>query len=407
MLRPSTISAVLIGLHSAVAAAQTIACPQAPAAKADEPCVMMMRGDIEPIVVRIELNDASVAGAKVSFKPSRGMRGTIAQQSSVTDATGLAQTMWRGSADPGLAPDTIRVEATDGKWVTVRSLILKAPAKSAELSLAIDRDGKFSGDSQYWYAGRQLRRPLTVTIVGPKTESDCRASVVAFKAAGDAAATPDSARGRWNDTRCVAETHWKLGPTVGDQYLRASVGTDAAKQAIFHASARNIPWIAAGLTWTYVSGYNRLATTTQDLEVVSKSATAETTFKTTRSTKSVDVSSATGVFAPTLGVNTPLFTSWPRVRMSLAADVQHVTTDWFAGFSLPQLWDNIFNEDIAIDLQLVTHVSRREILLNPTECAADQKMCRIDKKARPVGVGLAVQVNGGALLTTIMNFFPK
>jgi hypothetical protein len=384
---------------------QTISCLQAPTAKPGETCTITLRGSVEPLIVALEFGGRPVRGAHVTFTAARG---AVTRRTVQSDTLGFAETVWRGGADPGSPPDTVRIEVSQGEWYAARTMVLKPPAKTIDLALAQPGDSMNAGDNQSWYLSRQTRKPIRVGVLGPSTEAECRSSIVAFKASGDGVPFPDSTRGAWLGNRCVAEARWKLASTVGEQYLRAIAGSDPAKQqTVFRAQARNVPWVAAGLAFTYVSRYDRLASTSQDLQIVTKSGAAETTFKITKTTNTADSSRAGAVFTPTLGINTPVFTSWRGVRVSVSADVQHVSTDWFAGFSIPQLLNNVFAEDMGVDLQVVAHLSRREILTNPVQCAVTPSSCDTKKRTRPVGGGLVVQINGGAVLSTIMSLFPK
>ena len=196
-----------------------------------------------------------------------------------------------------------------------------------------------------------------------------------FKALTEGAPAPDSARGAMENNVCVAESLWKLGPTIGGQRMRIFPADDASKAVVVKAEARKTPWLAGGLAYTYNSKYVKLS-----------SATSQAAAK-------VDSIVAGPSFTPMVGVNTPLRTAWSYVRVSLNADPRHLDTDWFAGISLPQLHYGIIAEDTEVDLQFIVHLERRSIATNSDICFASPANCRKEVHVRPVGVGLAVQFN--------------
>jgi hypothetical protein len=403
-----TIRLTLYGLVSlglaAGMGAQVIKCPDKDG-KPGSCTATIVAGQSQEIAVLVTSPEGErLMGVTVSFEQSRG---TLHPLSATTDAKGIATTTWLGSAGSQDDPVSIKIVAKNADWSTTATYALKMPAENALRVSKKGDGGRDSGDEQSWYVGRELRGPVSVAISGV-TPAECSKTMVAFKASGDGVAIPDSVPAQWEKNQCVADARWKLGSVVGDQYMAAHVrGSDQPPPPLFHAKARNTPWLAAGLAWTYVTGYTRLSTTTQQLQIVTGSAAAETTQTIPVKKASVQTTAAASAFAPTLGVNTPIMTSLPWLRASLSADVQNVSTDWFAGVSIPQLWDNIYNEDIGVDLQLVMHISRRDVVTNASDCSANQASCSIKTKTRPVGVGLIAQVNAGSLLTAIMSFFPK
>ena len=172
-------------------------------------------------------------------------------------------------------------------------------------------------------------------------------------------------------------------------------------------ASRKEPWLAAGLALTKTSRYRHLAVSSQTIQVVTKSASAETTFTVPRPSGKLEELGGRVGFTPTLGINTPLFTSWRRARVSISADAQHLTTDWFAGLSLPQLRHSVWSEEMGVDLQLVAHVSRRDVVTNAEACASNIATCVSETRTSYVGYGLAAQLNASSALAAIVGLFPK
>lgn len=394
---------------SAIAAAQTLVCLQDPKAKADGPCKIEVGSGINPIVLRVlDADGHAVANAKIQFGyPSRGPF----QDSLRTDVNGIAIANWNGAKDPGETPVTIKMDVSAPTWHLQKTLILSHKLPALPSSLALSPDHNISGNNQYWYAGKQLPDSLVILVTGVPADSDCRKSVVNFRAIGsEAEVSPDSVHGTSHSGVCTAAARWRLGKVVGDQYLRAFLSDHSDMPLIMHAGARATPWLAAGLAVTYDwAQFEQVKSTVQNVQVTTKSADGNTSMTTTNSvTTSKPDSVKRGVtFSPLIGINTPILTAWHNVRGSVSADARKLSTDWFAGLSLTQFRNGIYNEDIGVDLQAILHLGRRDILVNATECAMDGTTCKTQSHTRLLGAGLVVQLNASSFLTTFTGLFSK
>jgi hypothetical protein len=391
------ISALFLFAMCKSAEAQVITCLQAPRAAYGEPCKIERQGPAQLVAVLVTAANQAAKGAVVTFSSP-----LLAEaRKAVTDSLGVAEVVWPISPDIDSADIEIKADA---KWLGVhaeRTIVLVLPRPSSRI--ALPKALRASGDSQAWYAGKQLPHPITVHI--DTLTNECERAIVVFKAIGDdAAAYPDSARAIRKGTDCIALTQWKLGKTVGDQSMRATLVGDAQHPQLFHAKARATPWMAAGLAISWLPKLDVVSSKSETLQIVTKSAAAETTFTVTRSVAKPTKSNRSQ-FQPILGINTPILTSWDWIRWTVAADAQHVTTDWFTGFSLTQIAPRIYNEDIGVDVDFLLHVARRDVLDDVVACNAPTPVCNTHKRT-VFGVGAAVEFNASAFLSQVLGWFP-
>jgi hypothetical protein len=386
-----------LAFNPQLSGAQTITCLQARTTKSDEPCKIPRTGPIETIAVQVTVEGRPVKGAVVTFESRGGIQPTA-----VTDALGLAATQWTAGSATDSGDVAVKVGATFDRWRISREIMLTAIKKS--ISGHIDTS-RVEGRKQFWYAGRQLPDPITVVVAAIPAD-ECATSQVTFKALGEeAVAAPDTARGFLKGNDCLARGFWKLGKTVGDQMLRVTLVGDNDHPITVVSHARATPWLAAGLAVGWLPQFVGVKSTSQSLQIVTKSAAAETTFTATKSVSKPETSARLQLH-PIIGINTPIKTSWQSIRWSVAADAQHLTTDWFTGLSLTQLGPKIYNEDVGVDLHLMIHVARREVLNDASACLADPSNCNTHVRAL-VGAALALELNANNLLSTFTGLFSK
>jgi hypothetical protein len=367
--------------------AQAIVCVSGSGGSERAPCVIERGGKEELIIVRIlDSDNKPLREAKVTFQYGRG----VTDNSAMSDVNGLAVLHWTPWQDIGNASDTVRVTATYGTKSANQLIVLRPPTPVNTLALSS------SAPVQAWYAGHQLPEE-TLVAIPMATAAQCTSLSVLFKPMGATAeVAPDTARAEFDLNQCVARTRWKLAPNGGVQVLRAGVIGSTAPPIIVRAKARKEPWLAAGLALTYDTGFNGV----DSIKAEAATATAPATAATTKGNHS----DAHIGFAPTIGVNTPLLTRWAPLRVSASADVQHVKTDWYVGFSIPQLYDGLWHEDMGVDLQLVAHIGKRAVVEDSTTCATT---CKTEDHTRVVGVALNVQLNATVLWTALATLFPK
>ncbi|HEX2094618.1 MAG TPA: hypothetical protein VHG28_19595 [Longimicrobiaceae bacterium] len=388
---------------------QAITCVQpAEPNKPGDPCTVTLRSATarEVLVVQVRGRQGPIRGTTVTFESEGGNEAFTA--SAATDAEGNAQTTWSGSIAKD--PVVITAEATvDGRLVH-RRITLKAPPEAT--SLLLEPRHWATGDRQAWYEKRQLPAPVAVRIAGVSGGTQCQQARVVFRPIGGGA-SPDSVYGMWRpnplgDTVCTAEARWRLAEGVGYQHLQATLVGEPSKQVTFTAVSRALPRLLTALAWSNSSGYSRLDTT-------------ETRFRVTRTVRpdsvvavdSVVITRTTeleprGTLAPVVGVEFPIWPALTPVRLSVAASITEPTRDWFAGISILQLVGmGLAREALGIDLHGVVQVSRRRVLVDPSECRAQgtEAACEQDTRTRPVGVGLMLAVDGITVLGNLLAIF--
>lgn len=230
------------------------------------------------------------------------------------------------------------------------------------------------GMGQFWYVGRQLRRPLVVELAG-ETAASCSARRVTFDAGDDGGVSPEVAGGRWVDGRCVAEGWWNLGPTVGMQHVEARV--DGGGQAVFQAVARQGARIFFGGAWT--------PREERWVELVEPD----------EGSPYLRDNEPTGVFRPIVGVDFALWPSWRRIRMGVAASAREIDRHFYVGLSaLQALVLGPGQEGSAVDVHVGLQLSRRDIGVSGAACAPVTVCTRRD--LRLSGLTFMVTVDGAS-----------
>jgi plastocyanin len=180
-----------------------------------------------PLALRVVVTQggAALPGTMVSWTTSGG---SVAPTSSITDASGVATTVWKlgpaaGSqtaqaALPGASGSPVVFHATATNGVTLVPTLAKA--------------GGADGDGQSGTAGSTLPTPLAVVL---SDANDVRPGVTVTWA------TPDG--GTLSPTSSVtdgagrATTSWTLGPASGGQTATASVAGATGSPVTFNATA--------------------------------------------------------------------------------------------------------------------------------------------------------------------------
>jgi hypothetical protein len=277
------------------------------------------------------------------------------------------------------------------------------------------------GEGQHWYVGKQLRKPIVLSIepppgAGEPSKDDCSGNAVVFRTK-EGTLLPDTAMAEWDVSRgkCLLRARWKLGDVVGTTQAQATIVGSKTPPLTLNASAHALPWLGFGLAWTRVSAYDRVAQKTKSFRVARRFATvsgldsAEIAYDSVDSRTIPDLSTAQSVLSPTIGANFPL-SLWAegaaRIRLSVAADIKRPLTDWFVGASPLRLFSGLASEAIGGDIQLVLHISRRELLKDKTGCSSGNG-CEVRPTTRVVGAGVMVQVSGETVLSTLVGAIAK
>lgn len=399
----------LLSVGATGAESQSMVCISPPA-QPEQVCALEKPAITELIVVRLVGKDEkAVAGVVVSFGASAGK----IDSSATTNADGEAFARWSGDASN--AAVVIDVVSVHSGLRVHRQVRLGGP-DPAPLILSKSPDLKRSGDKQHSFAERQLPRKITVLVENTNGEVNCRRARIVFRPLGEGQATPDTSVGLWRDGVCYAETRWRIGKTVGSHSLRAYPVNRPGSAVPFEAKVRGVPWIGMGLALTRVSEFDRLSETKATLRVtrrfVGPSAfdTTEIAYDSTVSMRKPERTAKEWVFTPMIGLNFPVgrpFLGWSRLRLSVSADARDPRSHWFAGFSLPQVFGGVYSESVEIDLHLVTHFARRDVLTNREACLSDIATCNVDKKTRPVGIGVLLELNSATLFKELLAALTK
>lgn len=232
---------------------------------------------------------------------------------------------------------------------------------------------------QYWYTGRQLRRPLRVELSDESAETCGRRQVV-FDAGADGQVSPAAARPRWIEGSCRAEAWWRLGPTVGVQHAVAHLdgGSDVAA-VTFQAIARQGARIFFGGAYTpREEGWVELV----ESEDGSEPARLQEV-------------EPTGYFRPIVGVDFPLWPEWQRIRVAVGASAREI--DRFFFFGLSALQGLVFGpgqEGSAVDVHAGIQLSRRDVGVAGEPCAPDPICSR--RELRFSGLTFMVSIDGAS-----------
>lgn len=400
----STIAAVALTAVPSMGHAQLrIRCVQPAPADVNGPCILTARRDpgLEPIVVVVEQDGVPKHGISVIFSTSvGGVEDTLA----VSQANGEARTVWSGSL---AAPVTVTATAVLGGARHSLPIQVKAPDPARVYTLHIRSER--GGDGQDWYEKRQLPEPLIVDIIGADNIT-CAGEVVVFRPTGGGSTSPDSVRAEWNDKTsiCSARARWRLGEGVGDQHLRAQLaGSNGAngRSAQFTATARALPRLFAGLALTATTGYRRVSTTADTVVVTRQSDDSTVTSRRVTTHRAPErVNEEWRKIQPVVGFDWPMLPRNGRLRASIAASMEHPTTDWMFGISLLQMRYGVQHESVGVSIHLIGQVSRRSVVENALACR-NLEQCGTDDRVRVVGGGLMFVADSGTLLGPLTSIF--
>ncbi|HEY4132415.1 MAG TPA: hypothetical protein VGM50_17525 [Gemmatimonadaceae bacterium] len=326
-----------------------------------------------------------------------------------TNAAGLAAFVWSDN-DIREAID-LQARAIVGEVAFARAITLQAPPLRAPTAMSL---GRLTNNDRVWYVERQIPWGPGVEILNngqsKMADRECTSTFVMFKQFNDGGSAPDSVPGAWNksDSTCAATARWRLGKEVGEQYLRAELSGEPAKQVRFSAVARALPHLSLGLA---LSAGRSVWTKHIDRKTISVSQTVGS--EALRFDRVVDSVSAkkksAGQFAPVLGIDWAPWLPATRLRVSLGPSIVNAQNEWYLGASILQ-WlqpQGMHREAVGIDVQGVVQFSRRQIVRNPDACNAGRALCDVDNnRLRPTGVGVMVELDGTTLLSQLIAAFP-
>jgi hypothetical protein len=377
------LAAAIAGSVHLPAAAQKIQCmvPGEPASANQRCSIAVPSGTVtQPLAVQL-LNPGGVAGKVVHFSLAPGASGTVTD-SAVTDVNGIAPFAFTGQGGSS-GSTVIRAEARLNNQVTFREIeIVTAPPPATSRNLSLGGRQRV----QHWFAERQLRDSIEVVVENPT--GDCSSNIVVFRATSstDGTTSPDSVRPTVVGGRCVATSWWKLGNTVGRQHMRAFLASEPAKTVSMTAIGRAGPRIGVGVAFVRdMRNYQTLDSATN--RVVDANHDWQST--------------------PTVAADFPIIPSARWMRGVMAVSLKDASRDWYVGFSVLQPMLGVTRESVDLDLELVMHAGRRNVLKDRScDDDGDISDCVNRKdKVLPLGIGFMAFVNAANLISSIQNIF--
>jgi hypothetical protein len=370
-----------------------------------------------PVRVRITDGNTGIAGAVVRF---RATSGTVLPDSVASDAEGYAQTLWYRAGGTDAA--AIAVDARTQRGSAFREIrAAKAPAPRYALRT-------HSGDGASWFEKAPLRHPVVVEIlradapVGTSryitAEDSCASIRVAFTRVASGSLTPDTARATVDSAEvgenpdrlgCFARAYWTLGEGAGRRHVRAALvggsATAANNNLTYEAYARALPRLIGGILVTYNRSFlgarsagERTVRVERLLPDGSKLA-YDSTFSTGRDT----INSVDGNFGPAafVGVSTPVVPRWHRFAVTFGVDPGSIDRNWYAGISLLRIPGGLAVESLPVDIHLLGHWGRTDVLVNRTACA-ERGECRTEDDVHWHGFAAMLSVDASSLLTELI-----
>jgi hypothetical protein len=259
---------------------------------------------------------------------------------------------------------------------------------------------------QEWLAGAQYRAArVTLETVSP---TDCSSARVAFRPSSGGSVSQDTVRAEWVEGACRAETNWTFAPTVGRQFLRATV-TGSSNSVPIPGLARAAPRVMFGTSLHFGRQDGRVRDLAVDtLKVVTNAydasgnlvtSTTDQLLDTTRHSATADVRGF-GV-DPVIGVDFALFPEikWTRfIRVFLGVSAEDPTKRFYWGFSPTQLLWQEANEGVPINIQFGAQIERADYVTGQTPPFARQTRWLW-------GWSVLTVVDGSSLLSGLLKAF--
>lgn len=308
-----------------------------------------------------------------------------------TDRYGEVATQVRGSGSVDLTVEFSQVgQPSVSRVVQIRP---PTPPTQSQGTITIDR-----GADQHWYAGRQLKDPVSITL-DTSTCSNLTQPVAVFRSTGDGAhLSPDTVPLQ----NCSAETWWTLGDEVGTQHLAVSVPGSgrrviarAQTSATARQGARLIFGLAVGWEQSFKAYVPKDSATVTTIRV--DSVTTHTTVKTEVGSPGSRKIDGRVQFRPTIGVDWAPFPSQERLRFSIAAAVQDLDRYFYVGASVLSWREGIHHDPDPFSIHLFFQAARLEVA--EEECGNDVTFCAGDDFELFNGGGLMVTIDPANMFT--------
>lgn len=276
-----------------------------------------------------------------------------------------------------------------------------------------------------WYESRQIPQPIFFEIDNVTDPAACRSTKVRATAEDAGSVTPETGYAQWaktdpeqkaagrdsGGTPCYYRAYWKLGPTVGEQFLTARLTTDTSSFVQAQARSHKLPSLFIGVAIGLESEYQTVETREGRVSVERNLADGggTVTYDSAFVVKSIGEESGGFRSRPIIGIDWPLALGLGALRGSAGVALDNPDRDWYLGISLMTLWPKFLGgrgvnqAAIGFNLQGFAHISKREVLLE-ADCGIDPASCKEETKyfLRPA---VAVSIDGTSLLDTFKGLF--
>lgn len=396
MCLPHVVAAGLLCVLARPLMAQTRSLECVNPARNAERCELAARSATELIILDLRLPAGSLlSGRRVSFAASSG---EVTREDTTTNS-GRVVARWAGDTT-GLP---VRIDATaivDGE--SVRRTIVLGRQPPGVFTIAPTQ----SSNDQHGFADRRLFDRVRLRLLGDTNR--CGEARVVFRAVAEGSSVPDTVRGELHEGACVATTRWKLGPTIGQQRLRAVLIGGGSYD--FEANAHPAPFVASGVAFTWGQvGYDikttqlRVERKTRIIKATNGTDSLQIAFDDTIPTPRFDRYNPGLQVRALVGLNFPIWEGrvGSRIRLIAAVDPAAPRTDWFLGASMPSLIQKFGYEALGMDLQFGVHLAKRERLKNLDACRTDDAKCEVDNDVEFLGVSAIFVMNTNTLFSAI------
>jgi plastocyanin len=234
---PVLTALVLVGVLTSAcgggpSAPPTLAIQKAATASGDGQTDTVLSVLPNPLRVVLRIGSTPQPGDTVKWATS-DPGASVSPTSSVTDATGVATTMWKLGHIAGAQIVTATHNGATGSPVTFTATA--TPGVATQLIQP-------TGDGQAWMVGTVLPKPLTITVADQYGNGVSNTAVAWQVTSGSASVSPTNTT---STTSGVAQTSVTLGNTAGPITITATSGSLAGSPHQFNVTAQAIPTTAS------------------------------------------------------------------------------------------------------------------------------------------------------------------
>lgn len=314
-----------------------------------------------PDTIRFRLVDASGApmiGQRVTF-----LGATAVPAAGTTDRYGEVRTFVHRAQYP-----VQLTVAPEGAGIPIRLVRFDAP-------LSTPRQVEIENDL-HWYAGRQLRHPVAVSLPG----STCipgRTFAIFRTQAKNALASPDSV---YLDGECQASTTWTLGDPVGEQKLNVTIkGGGLSGRGTASATARKGARLIFGVAVAGERKFREFRPPDSVTVVTSETEDGVTTQRTRKDALGDPTERLVETkvrIRPTIGVDWAPAPSQEWLRVSVSAAVEEIDRYFYVGLSMIHWAQQVHHDPDTFGVHLFFQSGRVEVASD--DCDEGVVLCRDD-----------------------------